>query len=130
MQAQLWPALITFGTILLMFGCAIFVGRARGLYKIDAPATTGPEGFERAFRVQMNTLENAVVFLPTLWLAAAFANPTLTAVAGGVWLLARVWYAIAYAHDAKSRGKPFALAMLAWLALLLATGWGLIRAFA
>ncbi len=127
MQTFYWPALITIGTVLLLFGCSNFVGWARGKYHVSAPSTSGPEGFERAFRVQMNTLENAVMFLPTLWLAALFANATLTAIAGGVWLLARVWYAFAYAREPKSRGKPFITAMLAWLALLAAAGWGLLR---
>ena len=45
------------------------VGRARGRYGIRAPATSGNEQFERVYRVQMNTLENAIVFLPALWLA-------------------------------------------------------------
>ena len=39
----------------VVFG--ILVGRARGLYNVQAPAVTGNEVFERYFRVQMNTLE-------------------------------------------------------------------------
>src|SRR5207253_2157257 len=44
-----------------LFGVA--VARARARYNIPAPATTGNEVFERYFRVQMNTLEQLVVFL-------------------------------------------------------------------
>ena len=65
-----WPALVTLATLLLLFGCVWLVSAARGRHKVRAPATTGPEEFERAYRVQMNTLENAVIFLPALWLAS------------------------------------------------------------
>jgi hypothetical protein len=51
------PSLITVFTLLLLFGVALNVGRARGKYKIDAPATTGHPKFELAYRVQMNTVK-------------------------------------------------------------------------
>jgi hypothetical protein len=43
------------------------VGRARAKYGVKAPAISGPEAFDRIFRVQQNTLEGLVVFLPGLW---------------------------------------------------------------
>jgi glutathione S-transferase len=45
-------------------------GRAREKYGIKAPSVTGHENFERAYRVQMNTVEQMVFFLPALWLCA------------------------------------------------------------
>ena len=74
-----WAALLTLATLALLFGCVWYVGAARGKYKVAAPATTGPEPFERAFRVQMNTLENAVLFLPALWLATLYFSPRIAA---------------------------------------------------
>ena len=44
------------------------VGRARGRYGVKAPAITGNEIFERHFRVQQNTLEQLMVFLPGMYL--------------------------------------------------------------
>lgn len=117
-------ALVTLLTVVLMIACTILVGRARGKYKVQAPATTGPEGFERAFRVQMNTLEAAVMFLPALWVAAWFGNPAWAALAGGVWLAGRVWYAFAYSVPGRNRGPGFALGLLALAALLLMGLWG------
>jgi uncharacterized MAPEG superfamily protein len=121
-----WPALVTLGTLTLLFGCAWFVGYARGRYKVSAPATTGPAEFERAYRVQMNTLENTVAFLPALWLASLYFNPKIAAAIGAAWLAARVWYAFAYARDPKSRGAPFAIAYTAWAALMILAAWGLL----
>jgi len=121
-----WPALITLATLTLLFGCAWYVGVARGTYKVNAPATTGPEGFERAFRVQMNTLENVVLFLPAMWLAAIYFSPRIAAVIGAVWVVARLWYAVAYARNPKSRGTPFVIAFLAWGTLMILASWGVL----
>jgi hypothetical protein len=39
-------------------------GQARGRYGVKAPAVTGHPIFERWMRVQQNTIEQLVVFLP------------------------------------------------------------------
>ena len=111
------PALATLLAVLLFIGCGIAVGWARGRYKISAPATTGNPDFERVFRVQMNTLEALAMFLPSLWVAARYGNPTLAGAIGLLWVAARVWYAIAYAYDARKRGPGFGLGMGAMAAL-------------
>lgn len=121
-----WPALVTLAALTLLFGCAWLVGRARRRYQVRAPAANGPEGFERAMRVQTNTLENTVIFLPALWLAALYFNPRIAAVLGFVWIVARVWYAWAYARDAGKRGAPFIIAMIAWAALMVLALWGIL----
>ena len=54
---------------------AWLVGRARHQYGIKAPATTGHEVFERWFRVQQNTLELLIVFIPAVSLFALYVNP-------------------------------------------------------
>lgn len=121
-----WPALVTLATLALLFGCAGYVGYARGRYKVSAPATTGPFEFECAFRVQMNTLENAVMFLPALWLAAIYFSPRIAAAVGAVWLVARLWYAFAYARNPKSRGAPFVIAYASWGMLMILAAWGVL----
>jgi glutathione S-transferase len=118
-------ALITLLTVLLLATTAALVGRARGRYGVKAPATTGHEGFERAFRVQMNTQEAALMFLPALWVAAALGNPSVSAWIGATWLVGRVWYAWAYAR-AGNRGPGFVIGMLALLALLVQGGWSIV----
>jgi uncharacterized membrane protein YecN with MAPEG domain len=126
--ATLLPAIVTLLTVLLLIGTAMYVGYARGKYRVAAPATSGHPAFERAFRVQMNTLEGTVAFLPALWVAAHYASPLWAGVLGLVWLAARVWYAIAYARDAAKRGPAFGAAMLALAALLVLAFIGLGRA--
>lgn len=124
----LLPALVTLFAVLLMFATAFAVGRARGRYQIAAPATSGHPAFERAFRVQMNTLEAVVLFLPTLWLAAYYGFPLWAGLAGLVWLAGRIWYALAYLREAGKRGGGFVLGMAGWAATLVMALIGLGRA--
>jgi glutathione S-transferase len=122
------PALVTLLTVLLLFGTMWAVGHARGKYGIKAPATSGDPVFERAYRVQMNTLEQTVMFLPVLWLAANYGFTGWAGVAGLAWVVGRVWYAMAYLADAARRGPGFVLGMVAWAALLLMAVFGVGRA--
>lgn len=120
-------ALVTLLICLLMFATGINVGRARGLYGIKAPAVTGHELFERAYRIQMNTLENAVLVLPVLWLYASFISDRGAAMMGAVWLVARIWYAIAYQNNPAKRGPSFGLSVLAFAGLGAGALWGVVR---
>ena len=47
-----------------------------------APAVTGNEYFERAYRVHINTLEQMVFFLPSMWLYAMLLTDKGAAVGG------------------------------------------------
>lgn len=128
MNPHIWPAVITLLAVLLMLWTGMLVARARKRYGIVAPATTGNPDFERVFRVQMNTLEQGVVFLPLLWLAAAYGHPLVVAVAGMVWVVGRVMYALAYAKDASKRGPGFGIAAVGLLTLLATAIIGVARA--
>lgn len=121
---DLLPALDTALTVLLLLYTATKVGAARSQHGIKAPAVSGHPDFERAWRVQMNTLEASVMFLPSLWLATQFGGAAWFAgLLGLLWVLARTWYAVAYQRDANKRGAPFGLASLFMAGLLF---WGLI----
>jgi len=103
----------------LVFGA--LVGGARGKYGVKAPATTGNEGFERYYRVQMNTLELMVALLPAMWIAAVYWDPRWVAAAGAVYLVGRMLYLRAYTSDPGSRGLGFMLS-LAPIAVLIVAG--------
>lgn len=115
---------ITLLIVLLMFATAANVGMARKRFNVVAPAVSGHPQFERAYRIQMNTLEWALMVLPCLWVCAAFVGDGWAALGGGVWLLGRVWYALAYQRDPASRGPGFMVGALAFGALGLASGVG------
>lgn len=107
-----------------LFFC-VLVGLARQKYGVMAPAVTGHELFERTYRVQMNTLEVLVLFLPGLWLAARHWSPPLVAALGAVYLVGRGVYARSYVRDPASRGLGFILSIGPAMVLL---GAGLVGA--
>jgi glutathione S-transferase len=111
---------------LLAFG--FLVGSARGRYGVKAPAVTGHPMFERAYRVQMNTLELMVLFIPALYLAARYWPPAWVAALGAVYVVGRLIYRAAYLRDPASRGPGFLASILPIFVLLAAGVAGAVRA--
>jgi glutathione S-transferase len=105
-------SLITLLVVAFMFWTAINVGKARAKYDVKAPATSGHEMFDRAYRVQMNTLESAILLLPSMWIYANLIGDIGAGVSGAIWIAGRIWYAIAYQHDPAKRGPGFGIAFL------------------
>ena len=99
---------------------SMLVGKARGKFGIKAPAMTGHEGFERAVRVQMNTLEQLVCFVPALLIAAVYWSPVYVAATGVVYLVGRTLYQRAYVADPAKRGLGFMLTFFPTVLLVLA----------
>ena len=103
-------------------------GQARDKEGIKAPAMTGGVRFERALRVQLNTLEQMVLALPALWLCATFFRPDVAAGLGVVYLIGRFLYARGYLSDEPlRRGPGMLITGLASVAMLLLTLFGVIR---
>lgn len=96
-----------------LFG--IQVGGARVKYGIRAPAMSGHVMFERHLRVQMNTLEQLVIFVPTVFSFAYLADglgwygSEIAAFLGVIYLIGRQLYARAYVRDPASRSLGFML---------------------
>jgi hypothetical protein len=95
------------------------VGSARVKYGIDAPRTTGSDAFERVFRVQQNTLEQLIVFIPGMLLFAHFVSPLWALLPGALYIVGRQMYARSYAADAKKRGPGATISILASMVLVL-----------
>jgi uncharacterized membrane protein YecN with MAPEG domain len=107
----------------------VMAGQARGRYGVAAPATTGHPIFERHFRVQQNTVEQLVIFLPALFLFANYANEGVAAALGLVFILGRALYARGYVLDPAKRGPGFLLTVIANVSLLLGGLVGAVLAF-
>jgi glutathione S-transferase len=103
--------------LLVYFWVTVRVGAARGKFKIDAPAMTGPVEFERIVRVQGNTLEQIVAFIPSLVLFAAAWGDSPAAAIGVFWPVGRVIYALRYAAG-QNRSLGFGLSLIATAVLL------------
>lgn len=124
-MTQYFPAIITLLTLFLLLATGVLVAIARGKFGIKAPATTGNDDFERVFRVQMNTQEAALIFLPALWLFSIYVNPLWAGIAGLVWLVGRVYYVMSYTRSAAARGPGFIISVTAFAVLAVGASIGI-----
>jgi uncharacterized MAPEG superfamily protein len=115
-----YVAIVTVVVLLQFLYFGFGVGRARVKYCVAAPAITGNDIFERHFRVQQNTLEQLVIFLPALWIFSRYISPLWGAALGVVFIIGRAIYAAAYVRDPKSRNLGFGLTSLPTLGMLIA----------
>lgn len=95
--------------LLQFFAFATAVGMAREKYQVAAPATTGNEVFERYFRVQMNTLELLVMFVPAIWMFGFYVSAKIGAGLGALYLIGRVIYFFSYVRDPRKRSLGYGL---------------------
>ena len=109
---------VEYATIIAMLALAQYmffiamVGKARMKYGIKAPSCTGDENFERVFRVQQNTIEQLVIFLPSLFGFSYYVSPLWGPVIGCVYILGRLVYYHAYVTDPASRGAGMLLTFI------------------
>ena len=106
---------------------AVAVGRARGRYGISAPATTGNPEFERYYRVQMNTLELLVCFVPAMYMFGYYVSSVWAAGLGTLYLIGRVMYFFTYVSDPAKRGPVFGLSISPILFLVVGGLYGAAR---
>ncbi len=130
--ATLLSAIVTILAVLLYFYMGLRVGQMRTKHNVPAPAMTGAAEFERACRVQTNTLEQLAIFLPLLWLAAIYFRTIgwLVPALGFLWIVGRIVYMQGYMQAPEKRSLGFGIGGVATLGLLIldvigiATAWG------
>lgn len=122
----LFPSLVTLVSLLVYFVFTGLVGRARGRYNVPAPQTTGNDNFERVLRVQQNTAEQLLSFLPALWIFSLVISPLWASLLGAVWIVGRIVYAAGYFKAAAKRGTGFAITAAANVSLLLGSVVGVL----
>lgn len=113
-----WVAVVTVLALIEYTWLTMRCARVRALFGVRAPAVTGHHMFERHYRVQQNTLEQLVAFVPALWLFAAYVSPGWSAILGIVFIAGRALYARAYVANPRSRGPGFGLSAGTTLVLL------------
>jgi glutathione S-transferase len=113
METISYPGSVTLLALLLYFLTMMNVGRNRGKYSIEAPATTGNIDFECAYRAQMNTLEHMVFFLPSMWLFAYTVSAEWACWLGLIWVAGRIQFVIGYITEPKKRAPGLIIGMIA-----------------
>ena len=116
-------ALLEYGVI------TILCGSARGRYGVVAPATIGDPTFERYFRVQQNSVEQLIIFVPAMLLFGHYVSVPVGAGLGLVFILGRALFARGYYQDPPKRAVGFGLSLLSNGALLLGGGIGAVVAY-
>jgi glutathione S-transferase len=120
------PSLVTILSLLLYLVSTINVIRARVKYGVSAPNLTGNSDFERVLRVQQNTLEQLVLFLPVLWLFSLFVSSLWGTIIGVIWIVGRVIYAWGYYQTPKKRLTGFGVSLISAAILLIGSFIGVI----
>jgi glutathione S-transferase len=118
-------------TVLALIQFTVFgfkVGGARGRFGVKAPAITGNDTFERYFRVQQNTMELLVVFVPSLYLFSHYFSPWIAAALGVIYLIGREVYAAGYVKDPAKRSAGYGMSFLPTMILLAGGLIGALRA--
>ena len=132
MELYVYSAAVSVAACVLLMALAFRAGMSRmsgdGV-KVLETYTTKNEKFIIANRIHLNTLENVVVFLPLLWIATLYGSPVIAASIGGVWLFARITFAIMYTKDPSKRAPAFITSFFCHVALVLLSVYGLVMMF-
>jgi glutathione S-transferase len=125
----LWTATVTLLIGFFYFFAAFRVGDFRQKHGIRAPATSGHPEFDRAYRVQLNTLEQMGIVLPFLWVAAFYPIgwAWLAPLVATVWVVSRIIYLAAYMADPDKRLVGAMLGGVCNLALFIIAAVGVAR---
>lgn len=114
--------------LLIYFGLGAVVGAARGKFGVPAPQSSGHPEFDKRNRVHMNTLEQLVIFVPAAMFAAPVIGDPITATIALIWSVGRLLYARSYYVDPAKRSLGFMFTMLPTFILIIAAGYGAVRA--
>jgi uncharacterized membrane protein YecN with MAPEG domain len=112
-------AMITVMILIQVLFFGVQVGKARGKYNVQAPAVSGNEIFERHYRIHQNTIEQIVIFIPSLWMFGYYVSENIGAALGLLFLIGRFIFRSAYLNDPGSRALGFIMGVLPIIVCLL-----------
>jgi len=120
-----YAALIILIALIQYVWFTVRVGFSRGKYGVNAPKTTGDETWERIFRVQQNTLEQLIVFVPATVIFSTYLSARWVLIPGLIFIVGRQLYSHEYISKPESRVPGMSLSLLANAALLIGGAVGL-----
>jgi len=107
------------------------VGFSRGKFEVNAPKTVGNDQWERLFRIQQNTMEQLVIFVPAVLIFAHYVSSMWVLLPGSLFIIGRQIYAHLYAKDPASRSPGVILSLFSNIAMviggLIGVGMQLVR---
>ena len=96
------------------------VGFSRGKYGVKAPKTAGNEQWERLFRVQQNTLEQLVIFIPAIVIFSHTVSMQWALLPGILFIVGRQAYYHLYTKSPESRAPGMVLSFFSSIGMILA----------
>jgi glutathione S-transferase len=96
------------------------VGFSRGKYDIKAPKTVGNERWERIFRIQQNSMEQLVVFIPAVLIFSLYVSASWVLLPGILFIVGRHIYSRLYLESPENRGPGMILSFFSNIALVIA----------
>jgi len=105
---------------LLQYSFFVFkVGFSRGKYEVHAPKTVGNETWERYFRVQQNTMEQLIIFIPSILVFSMHVSEKWALLPGVLFIVGRQSYYFLYVKNPDSRGIGMILSFFSSLAMVI-----------
>jgi glutathione S-transferase len=101
-------------------------GLNRGKFDVQAPKTVGHETWERIYRVQQNTLEQLIMFIPGMLMFGHFVSSKWVLIPGILYLVGRQLFSYEYVKNPPERTPGVALSLLSNVALLVGSLIGLL----
>ena len=98
---------------------AFKVGFNREKYEVSAPKTVGNEVWERYFRVQQNTLEQLIIFIPGMIAFTMYVSEKWVLLPGVLFIVGRQIYYWMYVKNPEKRAAGMALSFFSNLALVI-----------
>jgi uncharacterized membrane protein YecN with MAPEG domain len=94
-------------------------GFSRGKYDVKAPKTVGNERWERIYRIQQNTLEQLVIFIPSMVIFSLYVSATWVLLPGILFIAGRHIYSRLYLQSPENRGPGMILSFFSNIALVI-----------
>ncbi len=94
-------------------------GFSRNKYQVNAPNVTGNEQWECILRVQQNTMEQLVIFIPAMLIFATYVSAKWVLIPGILFIIGRQVYSHLYTSKPASRGPGMILSFFSNIALVL-----------
>lgn len=122
-----YASLIVLLALLQYIWFTVRVGASRGKYKVNAPACSGDETWERMFRVQQNTLEQLIILIPATFAFAYYTSPLWVLLPGAAFIIGRFLYSAEYIKNPNSRVLGMSLTLAANATLVIGALVGLSK---
>jgi hypothetical protein len=89
--------------IVYLWFVSLQVVQARLKYNIQPPKTSGNSEFEKIYRIQVNTFEASILYIPLFTLLFFISNGFIAAAMIILWLIARIIFQLGYSKNVTSR---------------------------